>query len=82
MDAVEPTAPDDQHPDRVLLAAYRDHRDEDAFRRLLLRHEGWVRHLCRQTLRDEDLADDACQAVFVLLSRRAADIRDGACLAA
>ncbi|MFM2089997.1 MAG: hypothetical protein RLZZ127_486 [Planctomycetota bacterium] len=68
--------------DRDLLDRYRDSADEEAFRLLLLRHEGWVRYQCRRLLQDEDTADEACQAVFVLLSRRAADIRDGNCLAA
>lgn len=68
--------------DRRLLDRYCQVDDEDAFQEILTRHEGWVRRQCQVRLQNQVDADDATQAVFVLLSRKAPDIRDGGALAA
>jgi RNA polymerase sigma factor (sigma-70 family) len=48
------------------------HREgtESAFADLIRRHLDWVYGLARRRLRDPHLADDVCQAVFVLLHRK------------
>ncbi|MBA3846995.1 MAG: RNA polymerase subunit sigma-70, partial [Planctomycetes bacterium] len=54
--------------DHALLVAWRT-GDDDAFRRLVERHAPLVRAKCRRQLGDAD-AEDATQAVFLLLSRK------------
>jgi RNA polymerase sigma factor (sigma-70 family) len=49
---------------------------ELAFETLVRRHGPMVLSLCRGVLRDEQAADDAFQATFLVLSRRASNIRD------
>ena len=55
---------------------------ELAFATLLSRHGAMVMRVCRATLRDEAEADDAFQATFLVLARRARSIRRGDSLAA
>jgi RNA polymerase sigma factor (sigma-70 family) len=61
--------------DGQLLAAFRDARDPDAFTALVYRHGPRVLGVCRRITGHDHDADDACQAVFLVLARRAADIR-------
>src|SRR5260221_12939147 len=61
-------------PDADLLRAYAATRDEDAFRILIERHGPMVLRVCRTILRDADAADDAFQATFLVLSRKAARV--------
>src|SRR5438552_11633419 len=68
--------------DSYLLTRFVDHRDEEAFAALLIRHGPLVRGVCRQILRDVHEADDAFQATFLVLARKARSIRQGQCLAA
>src|SRR5262249_38958134 len=68
--------------DSHLLGRFVIDRDEDAFAALLLRHGPLVRGVCRQVLRDAHEADDAFQATFLVLARKARSIRQGQCLAA
>ena len=68
--------------DSYLLTRFVDHRDEEAFAALLVRHGPLVRGVCRQVLRDAHEADDAFQATFLVLARKARSIRQGQCLAA
>lgn len=56
------------------LAAWVANRDEAAFRRLVDLHVGLVRGVCRRQLGDGDDADEAAQAVFIVLARRAGTV--------
>ena len=65
--------------DRQLLdrfVARRDAAGETAFAALVARHGPMVLHVCRQLLGDHQHAEDAFQAVFLVLARRARSVRD------
>jgi RNA polymerase sigma factor (sigma-70 family) len=68
--------------DAALLGRFIRHRDEDAFAALVARHGGMVLGVCRRLLGDAHVADDAFQAVFLVLARRAASVRPRHALAA
>ena len=70
----------DPRPDADLLARFRSHRDEAAFAALVARHAPAVRAVCRNWLRCPADVDDATQATFLILARRADTVRDGAAL--
>jgi RNA polymerase sigma factor (sigma-70 family) len=57
--------------DAVLLARFARGRDEGAFAALVGRHGPMVLRLCRRVLADPHAADDAFQATFLVLARRA-----------
>lgn len=57
--------------DGELVRRYADHRDDLAFAELVHRFAPAVYALCRRHLSDPGTADDAFQAVFVLLARKA-----------
>jgi RNA polymerase sigma factor (sigma-70 family) len=59
----------------------RDEAGELAFSELIHRHGPMVRGVCRQILRHEHDADDAFQATFLILVRKARSIRTGHSLA-
>ena len=61
--------------DQELLGAYVDGRDEGAFAQLVRLHGEWVQAAAQRQLRDRHLAEDAAQAVFLLLVRRAKGLR-------
>ncbi len=61
--------------DGQLLDRFAAHRDEDAFAVLVERHGPMVVRLCRQVIGDEHEAQDAAQAAFLVLARRAGSIR-------
>ena len=61
--------------DAELLRRFVRDRDEAAFELLVWRHGGMVLGLCRRTIRDEQLAEDAFQAVFLVLARKAGGVR-------
>src|SRR5689334_6642235 len=61
--------------DRHLLQQFVAWRDEGAFAALLLRHGPLVLGVCRQVLQDAHAAEDAFQATFLVLARKAASIR-------
>ena len=58
----------------ALLRRYVDLGSQDAFNQLVSRHLSWVHATCRKGLRDRHMAEDAAQAVFIILARRAASI--------
>ena len=60
-----------------LLQQWAQNLDESAFKRLVRRHAGWIRAQCLRGLRQFDLAEEATQAVFLVLSRRAKEIPAG-----
>src|SRR5215469_16883923 len=69
--------------DGELLDHFRAHRDtsgQDAFRILVRRHGPMVLGLCRSLLRDPHDAEDAFQATFLVLVRRADSIRQRAAI--
>jgi RNA polymerase sigma factor (sigma-70 family) len=69
-------ATDEQLLERFILRG-----EEASFAALVHRHGGMVLGLCRRILRDEEDAEDAFQATFLVLARKAASIRKQASLA-
>ncbi len=61
--------------DTVLLQRYVHERDEAAFAALVARHGNWVLRLCRRILGDAHSAEDAFQATFLILARRAHSLK-------
>ncbi len=67
---------EDLRPDAELLSLFLAGRDQQAFTTLILRHTPGVRAVCRGWLRSTADIDDATQATFLVLLRRAETIRD------
>jgi RNA polymerase sigma factor (sigma-70 family) len=63
--------------ERGLLERFVQGRDEAAFGALVSRHGPMVLGVCRRILRDENDVEDAFQATFLILVRRATAIRRG-----
>src|SRR5215471_14396003 len=61
--------------DGQLLYRFTSCGEEAAFAALMQRHGGFVLALCRRILRDEHDAEDAFQATFLVLARKAGSIR-------
>ncbi len=62
-------------PDAQLLERFVQEHDEGAFAVLVERHGPLVLQVCRRVLHDRHAADDAFQATFLVLVRKAASIR-------
>jgi len=62
--------------DTQLLALFIRDADQQAFEALVRRHGPMVLALCRKLLRDPRDIEDAFQATFLVLARRAGTIRD------
>jgi RNA polymerase sigma factor (sigma-70 family) len=61
-------------PDAVLLRQFIEHRDEAAFATIVRRNGPMVMAVCRRLLHDQHDAEDAFQATFLILVRKAASI--------
>lgn len=73
--------PADAGGDADLLGRFVADRDEAAFTVLVHRHGPMVIGVCRRILRDSHAADDAFQATFLVLARRAGSLRRRSLLA-
>ncbi|HLN31769.1 MAG TPA: sigma-70 family RNA polymerase sigma factor [Gemmataceae bacterium] len=62
--------------DGELLHAFVSQRDEAAFSTLVQRHGSMVLKVCRRLLQDEQDAEDAFQATFLVLVRKSAAVRN------
>src|SRR5262245_42582970 len=60
--------------DRALLERFIEQRDQAAFETLLSRHGPMVWGVCRGLLYDRHAAEDAFQATFLILVRKAGSI--------
>ncbi len=63
-------------PEGQILQRYAVHRDDAAFEALVGRHGSTVLGVCRRLLRDPNDVEDAFQATFVILVRKAGGLRD------
>ena len=63
--------------DAELLGRFVADRDEDAFAELVRQHGPTILAVCRRVTRNRDDADDAFQATFLALARKASQVRPG-----
>ena len=68
-------APGGQATDRELMERFVRDGSDGAFAELMARHGAMVRAVCRRYLRDAHAADDAFQATFLVLIRKAGLVR-------
>src|SRR5262249_4932568 len=71
----------DRVSDAELLARFARNRDTAAFELLFWRHGPMIWGVCRRLLGDTPDAEDALQAAFVVLARKAAAVAHGEALA-
>jgi RNA polymerase sigma factor (sigma-70 family) len=64
-----------ERSDRELLVQFATDRDEDAFEELVRRHGRMVLSVARRVTRSQQDAEDAFQAAFLVLARRATHIK-------
>jgi RNA polymerase sigma factor (sigma-70 family) len=65
----------DPLPDSLLLDRFSQARDPAAFELLVWRHGPMVLAACKRVLRDAHAAEDAFQAVFLILAKKAGELR-------
>lgn len=66
--------PYDPATDRELIARFHQERDESAFAALVDKHGPMVLGVCRRRLKDPHAADDAFQATFLILAKKAGQV--------
>jgi RNA polymerase sigma factor (sigma-70 family) len=79
--AVAASAPEAERSDHELLLAFSMYGEQSAFAVLVQRHGPMVLRVCRRVLGQEQDAEDAFQATFLVLSARASSIRKSEALA-
>jgi RNA polymerase sigma-70 factor (ECF subfamily) len=67
--------PDQRMTDAQLLEAFIARNDADAFQALVRRHGRMVFSVCRRLLHNHHDAEDAFQAVFLVLARKASSVK-------
>ena len=67
--------------DRTLLERFAKTRSHDAFAGLVHRHFGMVYGAALRQVRDPSLAEDVCQAVFIILAEKASSMSSNVILA-
>jgi DNA-directed RNA polymerase specialized sigma24 family protein len=75
LSGLAPLPASDLAPDAVLLERFVGGREEVAFTVLVARHGPMVLRLCRRVLGNAHDAEDAFQATFLVLARKAGAIR-------
>jgi DNA-directed RNA polymerase specialized sigma24 family protein len=63
--------------DSQLIQEYAGSRSNDAFKAVIEQYVGLVYSACLRQLKDRHLAEDASQAVFLLLSQKAGALNPG-----
>jgi RNA polymerase sigma factor (sigma-70 family) len=72
----------DTNDDWALLNSYARDGSHEAFAQIVAKYAGFVFAVARRRVRDVQLAEDVTQSVFIVLARRAGDLRGGVSLAA
>lgn len=70
-----PAGEDPQAGDAQILNLYIDHNDQEAFTTLMQRHGPMVLTVCQRWLNQEQDVEDAFQATFLILAKKASTIR-------
>lgn len=76
------TLPVAEQCDADLLLQFATSHCEASFRQLVIRHGGLVLSVCRRVLKSEADAEDAFQATFLVLAKKAGTVRHGGALGA
>lgn len=72
---------DTEIADGRLLDRYVSRKDDSAFEEIVRRHGSMVMNVCRRMLHDPQIAEDAFQATFLVLVKRAPSLTNAKPLA-